>query len=231
MAPLVKLVWRLAPFTVTSDVGTKFAPWIVMFAGSPAGILVGVMDKMEGTGAGVAATVRSTVCEVPPPGAGVTTCTLIVPGVVTSPGFTIVVSSEGERKIVCRGAPLKVIVELGANPEPNTSNVKVTEFSGTLEGDSELTAGTGRLITPPQEESKTSATASIPAEIFVRRLNSSVLLCYARILAGSLHPRFLPAPRQTERLLEMASPSNQDVRSLREFRRRSAPNGCRDRDY
>jgi hypothetical protein len=70
---------------------------------------------------------------------------------------------------------LNVIVELGANPEPITDNVNVTEFSGTLAGDRELTTGTGRLITPPQDASKISAAAKIPAEILFLRVNSSFL--------------------------------------------------------
>lgn len=81
--------------------GTKFDPLIVIVVTPPdAGILVGVIDKIEGTGEAVAVTFRSTVCEVPPPGAGVVTPTRMVPGVDTSPGFTIVVSWEGVRKIV-----------------------------------------------------------------------------------------------------------------------------------
>lgn len=95
------MVCRLAPFTVATDVGTKFDPLIVIVAAAAdAGIVVGVIDKIEGIGEAVAVTVRSTVCEVPPPGAGVMTPTLMVPGVDTSPGFTIVVSMEGLRKIV-----------------------------------------------------------------------------------------------------------------------------------
>jgi len=156
-------------------VGTKLDPLIVIVAAPDTGIVVGVIDKIEGTGEAVAVTVRSTVCDVPPPGAGVITPTLMVPGVDTSPGFTIVVSVEGRRKIVCRGEPLNVIVELGANPEPVTVNVNVTEFSGTLEGDRELTTGTGRLITPPQDASKISPAARIPAESLFLRVNSCVL--------------------------------------------------------
>src|SRR5579864_6792177 len=160
---------------------------MVIVAAPEAGIVVGVIDKIEGIGEAVAVTVRSTTCEVPPPGAGVVTPTLIVPGVETSPGFTIVVSVDGPRKIVCRGEPLKVIVELGANPEPVTDNVNVTEFSGTLEGDRELTTGTGRLITPPQDASKISVDTRIPAEILSRRVNSSVLSYRAlhRVLGGA----------------------------------------------
>ena len=81
--------------------GTKFDPLIVIVPNAPAaGILVGVIDRIEGTGDAVAVTVRSTTCEVPPPGAGVITPTLMVPGADTSPGFTIVVSVDGRRKIV-----------------------------------------------------------------------------------------------------------------------------------
>jgi hypothetical protein len=156
-------------------VGTKLDPLIVIVAAPDTGIVVGVIDKIEGIGEAVAVTVRSTACAVPPPGAGVVTPTLMVPGVDTSLGFTIVVSVEGRRKIVCRGKPLNVIVELGANPEPVTVNVNVTEFSGTLEGDRELTTGTGRLITPPQDASKISPATKIPAESLFLRVNSSVL--------------------------------------------------------
>lgn len=77
--------------------------------------------------------------------------------------------------MVWRGAPLNKIVELGANPEPFTISVNVTEFSGTVAGDKELTAGLGRLITPPQDASKMSAAIKIPLEIFARRVNSCVL--------------------------------------------------------
>jgi len=163
---------------MTTDVGIKFEPVMVICADcGPAGTLVGVMDKIVGTGADVAVTVREMVVEVPPPGAGVNTCTLIVSGKAMSFGLTCVVSSDGERKIVCRGVPLNKIVELGANPEPFTWSVNVTEFSGIVEGERELTAGTGRLMTPPHEVSKISPASKATVEIVFRRLNFSILSC------------------------------------------------------
>ncbi|HKV27125.1 MAG TPA: hypothetical protein VJN90_02470 [Candidatus Acidoferrales bacterium] len=177
--PFVKFVGLFAPFTVTTDVETKFDPLTVIVPNCPpAGILVGVIEEMAGTGDDVGVTVRAIVCEVPPPGAGVNTCTVMVPGTEMSPGLTCVVSSDGERKIVggvplaaSRGIPLNEIVELGANPEPITISVNVTEFAGTLAGDSEATLGTGKLITPPQDASKIKAAIKSPVWILTRRFN------------------------------------------------------------
>ena len=162
---------------MATDVGIKLEPVMVTCADcGPAGTLVGVMDKIVGTGADVAVTVKGMLAEVPPPGAGVNTCTLIVCGKAMSLGLTCVVSPV-VRKIVCRGVPLNKIVELGANPEPFTCSVNVTEFSGMLEGERELTTGTGRLMTPPQEESKISPASKATVETVFRRVNFSILSC------------------------------------------------------
>lgn len=69
----LKFACRFAPFAVTSEVGTKPEPFMVIVVDCPAGTLVGVIDEIKGMGAAVAVTVKSTVLDVPPPGAGVNT--------------------------------------------------------------------------------------------------------------------------------------------------------------
>lgn len=95
---------------------------------------------------------------------------LIVPEDTSVLGLTKTVNSVCERKIVVCGTPLKVTVELGANPEPSTASVNVVVCVATLAGFSPEIAGTGKLITPPQEAKSSIPTINAAAESFERKL-------------------------------------------------------------
>lgn len=136
--------------------------------------------------------------DVPPPGAGVNTVIVTVPDAGMSFGLTSVVSSFSLKKIVARGKPLNSIAELGANPFPITSRVKVVEPAATLEGLRVAITGLGRLITPPQEASSPMASTKPTVKIFSRKFNSD----------GSLLPVCQDTLQQHERLLEMSESGN-----------------------
>lgn len=122
----MNVVSRFEPFTVATELETKFWPFTMTEAAEdPASTLVGVSDVICGTGAVLGVTVSVSKAEVPPPGAGVNTATEIVPGKGISLGLTVVLSSlcPNWSKIVGRGDPLNSIRELGANPVPFTTSV------------------------------------------------------------------------------------------------------------
>src|ERR1700746_1206854 len=92
---LMKFVERFVLFTDTTDCGANLVPLISRAApGVPARIVVGEIEVIVGTllGAGVIVNVRE-VADVPPPGEGVKTVTVAVPGVAIRAAGTCVVAS------------------------------------------------------------------------------------------------------------------------------------------
>jgi hypothetical protein len=74
---LTKVVVRLDPFHITTDVPTKFVPLTVSVNAAPPALAVaGLRLDIAGTGL---FTEKVCALEVPPPGDGLTTVTLIVP--------------------------------------------------------------------------------------------------------------------------------------------------------
>jgi len=68
------VVTRSVPFHCATDVPTKFVPSMVSVRSEcPAMVEVGLIETSVGTGFAVAVTVKITLFDVPPPGAGFTT--------------------------------------------------------------------------------------------------------------------------------------------------------------
>lgn len=94
----IKFVVRFAPSTVPIDMlkpgtPTKFDPMIVMSAvEAPAATVFGIIDVIWGMGRAFGLMTNVTVLEVPPPGAGEKTVTLMFSEMGISLGLTTVVS-------------------------------------------------------------------------------------------------------------------------------------------
>lgn len=94
----IKFVVRFAPSTVPIEMlvpgtPTKFEPMIVMSAvDAPAATVLGIIDVICGTGSAFGLITSVTVLEVPPPGAGEKTVTLMFWEIGMSLGLTTVVS-------------------------------------------------------------------------------------------------------------------------------------------
>jgi hypothetical protein len=70
------------------------------------------------------AIVKTAEVESPPPGDGVSTLTVAVPGKAMSPAETAAFSVAELTKVVVRAAPFHCTTEDGSKPEPATTSVK-----------------------------------------------------------------------------------------------------------
>jgi hypothetical protein len=129
---LMRKELRTLPFAVPSDLETNPVPFTVMARVLlPAKTPVGEIEVTTGTGLFTGLMVSVSELEVPPPGAGVTTRTVIVPGNRMSLGKTIVVKRPPLKKIVARGFPFNSTTDWGAKPLPFTERVKPGESAFT----------------------------------------------------------------------------------------------------
>src|SRR4029077_4660694 len=130
--PLMRKVPRMLPFAVPSDCATKPVPFTVIARVlPPAKTPVGEIEVTTGTGLFTGLMVSVSELEVPPPGAGVATTTVIVPGDRMSLGRIIVVNRTPLRKIVARAFPFNSTTDWGAKPLPITERVKPGESAFT----------------------------------------------------------------------------------------------------
>jgi hypothetical protein len=156
---LMKFVERFVLFTDTTDCGANLVPLMSTFSpGVPARIVVGEIEVIVGTllGAGVIVKV-SEVADVPPPGEGVKTVTVAVPGVAIRAAGTCVVASLVLRKFVTSGVPFHSTAPPGEKLLPITVRVNAVSPACFVVGDIDFSDGFGKLICCSQAGSRTTA--------------------------------------------------------------------------
>lgn len=135
----------MLPFHCTTELATKFAPATVSVkAGPPGTTKEGDREMTLGTGLLMA---KEMAFDVPPAGPVLKTLTCAVPAVATSlPGIeacNVVLFA----KPVVRSEPFQRTTEPEIKPLPLTVRVKASPPTMLLEGDREVSAGTGLPIT------------------------------------------------------------------------------------
>src|SRR5439155_3509711 len=100
------VVGRAVPFTCTTELPANPNPVAVSVkTPPPTGTLVGLILVSVGTGGG-SVTVSVAPLDVPPPGAGLNTVIVGVPGLATSVARIAAVTWVADPKVVVRGTPL-----------------------------------------------------------------------------------------------------------------------------
>ena len=144
---LENVVVRAAPFQFTTEVVTKPEPFTVSVKpGPPAVALLGEMEVTFGLGLLI---VNVSEFDAPPPGGGFVTITVTVPAVVRSEVRICAVTWTLLTKVVVRAELFQLTVAPGTKFEPFTVSVKPGEPTVLLEGESEVSTGTG-LPAPAQ---------------------------------------------------------------------------------
>ena len=115
---------------------------------------------------------RSSVLDVPPPGAGLTTATFPVPGVAISEAVRAIVSSVLLTNAVVRLAELNVPTEVDTKPVPLSVRVKAGPPAGAVAGWSDVSVGAGLPMpklsvfdTPPAGGGLKTATCAVPGVV------------------------------------------------------------------
>ncbi len=138
-----KLVASATPFQLTVDAATKLLPVTTRVNGGlPEAALDGTSVEIAGTGF-KALIVKVSVLDVPPPGLGLNTVTLAVPGAVTSDAGTVAVRCEASTKLVASATPFQFTVDAATKSLPLTVSVNAGLPEAALDGTSVETAGTG----------------------------------------------------------------------------------------
>src|ERR1700730_4570472 len=141
---LTKVVVKTEVFQCTFELETKFEPLTVSVkAGPPAVALLGEIELIAGTGLLM---VNVLGADVPPPGPGFVTVTLIVRAVAMSAAEIAAVSWWLLENVVVRAAPFHFTTEVVMKPEPFTVSVKPAPPAVALAGEREVTVGLGLLI-------------------------------------------------------------------------------------
>lgn len=108
----MNVVCRSTLFQRTVEVALKFAPLIVRVkAAPPATTEAGLMLLRTGTGLVGGLTLNAKAFDAPPPGGGLNTVTLNVPGRAISVAATETIRWVGETKFVGRSAPFHRTVD------------------------------------------------------------------------------------------------------------------------
>ena len=137
---LTKVVVKTELFQCTFEPETKFDPLTVSVKAGPSAVaLLGEIELIAGTGL---LTVNVFAFDVPPPGPGFVTVTLIVPAVAMSAAEIAAVSWALLENVVVRGAPFQFTTEVVMKPEPFTVSVKAAPPAVALAGEMEVTVGT-----------------------------------------------------------------------------------------
>lgn len=143
---LTNVVVFAVPLKLTVEVDTKFVPFTVSVnAAPPAVALLGERVVMVGNGLLM---VKVADAEVPPPGAGFVTVTLIVPPVAISAARMAAVSCVALTNAVVFAAPLKFTTAPLTKPVPLTVSVNAAPPAVALAGDSDVMTGAGFVPVP-----------------------------------------------------------------------------------
>jgi hypothetical protein len=165
---LTKVVVKVEVFQCTLEPETKFDPLTVSVkAGPPALALLGEIELIAGTGL---LTVNVFAADVPPPGPGFVTVTMILPAVAISAAEIAAVSWWLLENVVVRAAPFHFTTEVVTKFEPFTVSVKAAPPAVALAGEMEVTVGLGLLIVnvsefdgPPPGGGFVTITGTVPA--------------------------------------------------------------------
>ena len=190
---LTNVVTRLVIFQRACEVGTKFVPVIVSVkAGPPALVLGGESDEITGTGL---LTVKLEAALVPPPGAGLTTVTRAICPCAMSLARMAAFNCMALTTVVFRAEPFHITAEVDTNFLPLTVSVKAAPPAVTLEGESEVIAGTGLLIVnvcaaevPPPGEGLNTTTDAVPAA----EMSAALIAAVSFVLLTKVVVRFEP---------------------------------------
>lgn len=165
---LTKVVAKAELFKCTFEFETKFEPFTVSVKDAPPTLtLLGEIELIAGKGL---VTVNVFEADVPPPGPGFVTITLIVPAVAISAAEIAAVSVALLKNVVGREVPFQFTTEVVVKPDPFTVSVKAAPPAVALTGEMEVTVGCGFLIVnvsefdaPPPEPGFVTITATVPA--------------------------------------------------------------------
>ena len=165
---LTKVVVKVEVFQCTFEPETKFDPLTVSVKDAPPAVApLGEIELIAGNGL---LTVNVFADDVPPPGPGFVTVTLIVAPVAMSVAGIEAVSVALLEKVVVRGAPFQFTTEVARKPEPFTVSVKAGSPAVALAGTMEVTIGFGFLIVnvsefdaPPPGPGLVTITGTVPA--------------------------------------------------------------------
>lgn len=135
---------QVMPLTIASEVETKFSPPTVITGEElPATTVCGFSESMWGTGVAFGVMVKVTCPDVPPPGDGVKTTTVDVPGFCTSAAGTVACNCSWLRKIVIRVVPFQSTVEPGEKFDPLANRKNCGLPARMVGGLSDTSTGTG----------------------------------------------------------------------------------------
>jgi len=141
LVPETKVAGRALPFHSTDEDGKKFVPVTVRVNDPPPAMAeLGLSSVMAGRGT---CSVKVAALEAPPPGAGVETVTIAVPGVAMSAAVIAACKLVLETKVVVRALPFHWTVDEEIKLEPVTVNVNPAVPETTAFGFKEVTTGAG----------------------------------------------------------------------------------------
>jgi hypothetical protein len=214
----IKLVGRLAPFHLTTDVPTKLLPVTVSTnAGLPAFVAPGLMLVSCGAGAG-AVMVNGNAFDVPPPApavfGGVKTVTLAVPALAMSEAGICAVNCVGEITVVGRFAPFQRTSEAAVKLLPVAVNTnaglpasavfgRMLASVGAEGGSAVIVNGNGFEVLPagpPATDGLKTVTLAVPA---VARLEAGTVAVNCAVVTKVV-TRSAPFHRTVETRLKFA---------------------------
>jgi hypothetical protein len=132
------------PFQLITEPATKFPPLTVKVnAAPPAVALDGDREVIEGAGLLMA---KVTAPEVPPPGVGFETVTLVVPVLDISVAGTCAVICVALTNVVVSAVPFQLTVAPETNPVPVAVSVKAAPPTVVLVGETDVNVGTALLM-------------------------------------------------------------------------------------
>lgn len=141
---LIRFVARSAPLSLTTEVETKFVPVTVMVnPASPKVLLEGEMLVVLGSGLSAVFTVKLCALEVPPPGVGLNTLILYVPGVLKSFAGMVALSCVLLTKVVIRFESLNLTTDPDTKFVPLTVMLNSASPAVLLDGRMPVVVGTG----------------------------------------------------------------------------------------
>ena len=166
----LKVVVKAAPFHLTVAPLRKLLPFTVSLnAEPPAVALLGLIEEIVG-GLLALVMVKVKALEAPPPGAGLTTVTLAVPGAVTSEAGTLAVNCVLETKVVVRAVPFQLMVASLTKLVPVAVRVNWPLPAAIELGEMLVSVGAGLLMVkvkalevPPPGAGLTTVTLAVPA--------------------------------------------------------------------
>ena len=194
----MKVVARSALLNRTTDPWTKPVPITINVKFPPPDITVlGLSVAIVGTGFGGTSILSSAAFDVPPPGGGVNTVMLAVPGVAMSAAVTAAVNCVLLTNDVTNGLPLKRTTEFCVKFVPFTVSVKPAVPPILLVGSIEVIRGIGAGVAiakltefefPPPGPGLTTRIVAVPAAA----MSEAGICAVSSVLLVKVVTRLLP---------------------------------------